>query len=154
MSDKMPADVLRLTAEIVSAHVANNDVAAEAVPSLIKSVYHSLATAGEVEVKVEARAPAVPVKKSVFPEYIICLEDGKRMKTLRQHLKTSYNLTPDEYRAKWGLPRNYPMVAAIYSQHRSTLAKNSGLGGRKARGKTAGPQVELLPARRARGSKG
>ena len=150
MSDKIPADILMLTAKIVSAHVANNAIAAEAMPSLIKSVYNSLTAVGEVEVKAEAQAPAVPVKKSVFPEFIICLEDGKRMKLLKRHLKTSYNLTPDEYRTKWGLPRDYPMVASIYAAHRSTLAKKFGLGIPRV----GEPAVEKLPARRAKGSKG
>ena len=150
MSDKIPADILMLTAKIVSAHVANNAIAAEAIPSLIKLVYHSLTTVGEVEVKPEARAPAVPVKKSVFPDFIICLEDGKKLKMLKRHLKTSYNLTPDEYRTKWGLPRGYPMVAPVYASHRSTLAKKFGLGLKPV----GEPAVEKLPARRAKQSKG
>jgi predicted transcriptional regulator len=126
MSDKPMADVLGLTAQIVSAHVAKNPLATEALPALIQSVYRSLATVGEVEVKTEAQAPAVPVKKSVFPEFIICLEDGKKLKMLKRHLKTSYNMTPDEYRTKWGLPRDYPMVAPIYAAHRSTLGRVDG----------------------------
>jgi predicted transcriptional regulator len=149
MSDKLQANIIGLTVKIVSAHVANNQIAAEAVPSLIKSVYHSLATASHVEATPEAQAPAVPVKKSVFPEYIICLEDGKKMKMLKRHLQTSYNMTPDDYRTKWGLPRDYPMVAPIYAAHRSTLAKKFGLGNRRV----GEPAVEKLPARRARGSK-
>ena len=159
MSDKITADVLGLTAQIVSAHVAKNQLAAEALPALIQSVYHSLATAGQVEATPEAQAPAVPVKKSVFPEFIVCLEDGKKLKMLKRHLKTSYNMTPDEYRTKWGLPRDYPMVAPIYASHRSTLAKKIGLG-RKPGGEAAEPvepaepAVEKLPARRARGAKG
>ena len=153
MSDKPTADVLGLTAQIVSAHVAKNPLATEALPALIQSVYRSLATVGEVEVKAEAQAPAVPVKKSVFPEFIICLEDGKKLKMLKRHLKTSYNLTPDEYRTKWGLPRDYPMTAPVYASHRSTLAKKIGLG-RKPDEAPAEPAVEKLPARRARGAKG
>ena len=95
----------------------------------------------------------------MFPEFIICLEDGKKLKMLKRHLKTSYNLTPDEYRTKWGLPRDYPMVAPVYASHRSTLAKKIGLG-RKPGGEAAEPAepaepaVEKLPARRARGAKG
>ena len=155
MSDKPMADVLGLTAQIVSAHVAKNPLATEALPALIQSVYRSLATVGEVEVKAEAQAPAVPVKKSVFPDFIICLEDGKKLKMLKRHLKTSYNLTPDEYRTKWGLPRDYPMVAPVYASHRSTLAKKIGLGLVRQPAKAAAePAVEKLPARRARGSKG
>ena len=154
MSDKTPSDTLKLTAGIVSAHVANNELDAEALPPLIESVYHSLATVGEAQVKAEAQAQAVPVKKSVFPELIICLEDGKKLKMLKRHLGVSYNMTPDEYRTKWGLPRDYPMVAPIYAAHRSTLAKKIGLGGRKSGRKTPGLRVELHPARQARESKG
>ena len=154
MSDKTTADLLGLTAQIVSAHVVKNQVAIEALPALIQSVYRTLATAGEVEVKQEAQAPAVPVKKSVFPEFIICLEDGKKLKMLKRHLKTSYNMTPDEYRTKWGLPRDYPMVAPRYASHRSTLAKKIGLG-RKPVVEPAEPAAaEKPPARRTRGSKG
>jgi predicted transcriptional regulator len=152
MSDKTIADVLGLTAQIVSAHVAKNQIATETLPALIQLVYHSLATAGEVEVKPETQAPAVPVKKSVFPEFIICLEDGKKLKMLKRHLKTSYNMTPDEYRTKWGLSRDYPMVAPVYAAHRSTLAKKIGLGRRPAI-EPAEPAVAQLPARRARGSR-
>ena len=156
MSDNTTANVLGLTAQIVSAHVAKNEVATEALPALIQSVYRSLATVGEVEVKAEAQAPAVPVKKSVFPEFIVCLEDGKKLKMLKRHLKTSYNMTPDEYRTKWGLSRDYPMVAPIYAAHRSTLAKKIGLGRKPGveAAEPAEPAVEKLPARRARGSKG
>ena len=128
MSDKAIADVLGLTAQIVSAHVAKNQIATETLPALIQLVYHSLATAGEVEVKPETQAPAVPVKKSVFPEFIICLEDGKKLKMLKRHLKTGYGLTPDDYRTKWGLPPDYPMVAPAYAQRRSEFAKKIGLG--------------------------
>ncbi len=152
MSDKTRPDILGLTAQIVSAHIAKNQVATEALPPLIQSVYRSLATAGDVEVKPEAQAPAVAVKKSVFPEYIICLEDGKKLKMLKRHLKTSYNMTPDEYRTKWGLPRDYPMVAPVYASHRSTLAKKIGLG-RKPADEPVEPPVEKNPARRTRGAK-
>ena len=99
MSDQVAADILGLTAQIVSAHVSKNRVGADALPSLIQSVYHSLSTAGEVEpVAAPAQAPAVPIKKSVFPDYIICLEDGKKLKMLKRHLQTSYGLSPDAYR--------------------------------------------------------
>jgi predicted transcriptional regulator len=152
MSDNTTTNVLGLTAQIVSAHVAKNQLATEALLALIQSVYHSLATAGHVEATPDAQAPAVPVKKSVFPEFIVCLEDGKKLKMLKRHLKTSYNMTPDEYRTKWGLPRDYPMVAPIYAAHRSTLAKKIGLG-RKPGEAPAEPAVAQLPARRARGAK-
>jgi predicted transcriptional regulator len=153
MSDQVAADILGLTAQIVSAHVSKNQVGTDALPSLIQSVYRSLSTAGEVETATpEApRAPAVPVKKSVFPDYIVCLEDGKKLKMLKRHLQTSYGLTPDAYRNKWGLPREYPMVAPSYAATRSTLAKSIGLGRKPA--PVAEPEVAKLPARRARGSR-
>ena len=154
MSDQAGADVLGLTAQIVSAHVSNNQIGTDALPSLIQSVYRSLAGAGNAAERAEtpAREPAVPIKKSVFPDYIICLEDGKKLKMLKRHLQTSYGLTPDAYRAKWGLSREYPMVAPNYAATRSSLAKSIGLGRKPA--PAAEPEVAKLPARRARGSKG
>ena len=139
MSDKVAANVLGLTAQIVSAHVAKNQLGVEALPSLIQAVYRSLATAGEVEVKPEAQLPAVPIRKSVFADYIVCLEDGKKLKMLKRHLRTSYNLSPDEYRTKWGLPHDYPMVAPNYASHRSELAKKIGLGRKPAEPPPAPP---------------
>lgn len=121
-------NVLGLTAQIVSAHVSNNTVAPDALPALIQDVYRTLAEIGRDPAVPERPQPAVPVKKSVFPDYIICLEDGKQLKMLRRHLKTAYNLTPDQYRERWGLPPDYPMVAPRYAQHRSSLAKKIGLG--------------------------
>ena len=150
MSDAVSADLLGLTAKIVAAHIGNNPMAAEALPSLIQTVYRSLATAGTVEAAPAVQEPAVPVKKSVFPELSVCLEDGKKLKMLKRHLKTSYNMTPGEYRAKWNLPADYPVVAPTYASHRSTLAKRIGLGRRR----TAEPTVTVGPPRRARGSKG
>jgi predicted transcriptional regulator len=126
----MQADILGLTAQIVSAHVANNTVAPDAVAGLIQDVYRTLSGVGTEPVVPERPAPAVPVKKSIFPDYIICLEDGKRLKMLKRHLKTSFNLTPDQYRERWGLPSDYPMVAPNYASHRSSLAKQIGLGTR------------------------
>jgi predicted transcriptional regulator len=120
--------VLALTAQIVSAHVSNNTITSEAIPALILDVYRTLAGIGQEPPAPERPQPAVPAKKSVFPEYIICLEDGKRLKMLRRHLKTAYNMTPDQYRERWGLPADYPMVAPRYAQHRSSLAKKIGLG--------------------------
>jgi len=152
VSDQVAADILGLTAQIVSAHVSKNQVGTDALPSLIQSVYQSLSTVGEVEpAAAPAQAPAVPIKKSVFPDYIVCLEDGKKLKMLKRHLQTSYGLSPDAYRAKWGLPRDYPMVAPSYAATRSTLAKSIGLGRKLAA--AAEPVVAKLPARRARGSK-
>jgi predicted transcriptional regulator len=122
------ASVLGLTAQIVSAHVSNNPVSTDALPSLIQEVYKTLAGVGQEQVLPERPAPAVPVKKSVFPDHIICLEDGKKLKMLKRHLKTAYDMTPEQYRERWGLPPEYPMVAPNYARHRSSLAKKIGLG--------------------------
>jgi len=122
------ADLLSLTAKIVSAHVSNNSVEASALASLIQIVHKTLANIGEEEVPVEKLVPAVPVKKSVFADYIVCLEDGKKLKMLKRHLATSYNMTPDQYRERWGLSSDYPMVAPDYAAKRSELAKSIGLG--------------------------
>jgi predicted transcriptional regulator len=117
------------TADIVAAYVSNNSVAAADLPALIESVHRALGQLGTpVAPPVEEQKPAVPVKKSVTPEYIICLEDGKKFKSLKRHLRTSYGMTPDAYREKWGLPKDYPMVAPAYAAARSELAKNMGLG--------------------------
>ena len=140
MADQSPnADLLGLTAEIVSAHVSNNPVSLGDLPNLIQDVYRTLSTVGQpVAVpEPERPQPAVPIKKSVTPEYLICLEDGKKLKMLKRHLQTSYNLTPDQYRERWGLQPDYPMVAPNYAKHRSTLAMKIGLG-TKPRGRPAG----------------
>lgn len=123
-------DVLGLTAQIVSAHVSNNAVASDALSGLIHDVYKTLSGVGrEAPVIVADKPqPAVPAKKSVFPDYIVCLEDGKKLKMLKRHLKTAYNMSPEQYRERWGLPPEYPMVAPNYAQHRSSLAKKIGLG--------------------------
>lgn len=130
------ADLLGLTAEIVAAHVSNNSVSVTDLPNLITEVHRtlsSLGTAPAPKAEPEKLVPAVPVKKSITPDYLVCLEDGKKMKMLKRHLQTSYGMTPEQYRDKWGLPPDYPMVAPNYAQHRSTLAKKIGLGtqGRK-----------------------
>ena len=151
MSDKTTAGILGLTAQIVSAHIAKNQLGADVLPSLIQTVYRSLASAGKIEAPPVTQEPAVPWKKSVFPAYIVCLEDGKKMKMLKSHLKISYSMTPDEYRTKWGLPRDYPMVAPDYAAHRSMLAKKFGLGRKVV---TVEPTVMVVPARRAKSSKG
>jgi predicted transcriptional regulator len=122
------ANVLGLTAQIVSAHVSNNSVSPDALPSLIQEVYKTLAGVGQEPVLPDRPAPAVPIKKSVFPDHIVCLEDGKKLKMLKRHLKTAYNMTPEQYRDRWGLPPEYPMVAPSYARHRSSLAKKIGLG--------------------------
>jgi len=121
-------DVLGLTAQIVSAHVSNNSVTPDSLPSLIQDVYRTLADMGRETPAADKLQPAVPIKKSIFPDHIICLEDGKKLKMLKRHLKTAYNLTPDQYRERWGLAPDYPMVAPNYARHRSTLAKKIGLG--------------------------
>lgn len=121
-------DMLGLTAQIVSAHVSNNSVAPDALPALIQEVYRTLTGVGKEPVQADKPQPAVPVKKSVFPDHIVCLEDGKKLKMLKRHLKTAYNMSPEQYRERWGLPSDYPMVAPNYARHRSSLAKKIGLG--------------------------
>jgi predicted transcriptional regulator len=123
-------DVLALTAQIVAAHVSNNPVDSEALPSLIHNVYASLAGIGHDRAApvAEQRQPAVPVKKSIFPDHLVCLEDGKKLKMLKRHLKTAFDLSPEQYRERWGLAADYPMVAPNYARHRSSLAKKIGLG--------------------------
>ncbi len=125
-----PTNVLGLTAQIVSAHVSNNAVSPDALPSLINEVYKTLAGVSKEPTQPERPQPAVPIKKSVFADHIICLEDGKKLKMLKRHLKTSYNMTPEQYRERWSLGPDYPMVAPNYAKHRSSLAKKIGLGTR------------------------
>lgn len=131
-------ELLRLTAQIVSAHVGNNSVAVADLTTLIQDVHRSLATVGQTEQPQERPQPAVPIKKSVTPDYIVCLEDGKKLKMLKRHLKTAYGMTPEEYRERWGLAPDYPMVAPNYAEHRSSLAKKIGLGTRARRQSTEG----------------
>jgi predicted transcriptional regulator len=121
-------NVLGLTAQIVAAHVSNNPVSPDALPSLIQEVYKTLAGVGREPPEPERPQPAVPVKRSIFPDYIICLEDGKKLKMMKRHLKTAYNMSPEQYRDRWGLAPDYPMVAPSYARHRSSLAKKIGLG--------------------------
>jgi len=134
MSDviDMSETLITLTADIVSAHVSNNSVAVGDVPGLIQNVHGALIqlgqSAAEPEVKLE---PAVSVRSSVKPDYIICLEDGKKLKMLKRHLMTHYQMTPEQYRAKWNLPADYPMVAPNYAEQRRSLAKKIGLGTRR-----------------------
>lgn len=121
--------ILGLTARIVSAHAANNALDSGTLPSVIRSVYDALVNVGSAPAaSAEKAQPAVPIRKSIFPDYIVCLEDGKRLKMLKRHLSTSYNLTPSQYRQKWGLESSYPMVAPNYAERRSELAKQIGLG--------------------------
>ncbi|MDA0655788.1 MAG: MucR family transcriptional regulator [Proteobacteria bacterium] len=127
-------DLLGYTSEIVSAHVSNNTVALSDLPGLIEQIYKTLAAIGGVDGGASDRpTPAVPVKKSITPDFIVCLEDGKKLKMLKRHLKTAYNMTPEEYRERWGLSPDYPMVAPNYAKQRSRLAKEIGLGTRSRR---------------------
>jgi len=126
---------IELAADIVSAYVSNNSVPASDLPSLINDVHSALlrVTAGTVITPSEAPKPAVPTKKSITNEFIVCLEDGRKFKSLKRHLRTQYNMSPDEYREKWNLPPDYPMVAPNYAKARSTLAKEMGLGQQRRR---------------------
>ena len=133
MIDEKPgADLIDLAAEVVSAYVSNNTVPAGELPGLIAEVHQALARthSGAMNPEPEPLKPAVNPKKSVFPDYIICLEDGKKFKSLKRHLRTHYDLSPEDYRDKWGLSADYPMVAPNYADQRSTLAKAIGLGTR------------------------
>ena len=141
MDDK--TELLEMTADIVSAYVGNNSVAANDLPALIANIHAALSTVstGVVEVEPEIKEPAVPIRKSISPDFLICLEDGRKFKSLKRHLRTKYDMSPEEYRAKWGLAKDYPMVAPNYAKARSDLAKQMGLGqgGRKpARAATRG----------------
>ena len=128
-------DLLAFTTEIVSSHVANNETTAAELPKLIQDVYRALASVNAPEPVAEKLKPAVPVKESVFPDYLVCLEDGKKLKMLKRHLKTAYNMTPDEYRTRWNLPADYPMVAPNCTERRSDVAKRIGLGTRPRKSK-------------------
>jgi predicted transcriptional regulator len=136
MADSSTANnYIELAADIVSAYVSNNSVSAADLPSLINNVHNALVnvTAGKVEVPAEPLKPVIPIKKSITPDYIVCLEDGKKFKSLKRHLRTQYNLSPEDYREKWGLPADYPMVAPNYAAARSQLAKQMGLGQQRRR---------------------
>ena len=126
-------DLLRMSVEIVSAYVSNNSIAATQVPDVINTVYGALNSINSQTVfeRSESQKPAVSVRRSVNPAYIICLEDGKKLKMLKRHLRAAYGMSPDEYRAKWGLPSDYPMVAPNYALQRSAFAKKIGLGRKK-----------------------
>jgi predicted transcriptional regulator len=129
MAAQMPTDhVLGLTAQIVAAHVSHNTVSTDSLPTLIQQVYRTLAGVGNEPARPERPQPAVPIKKSLFSDHIVCLEDGRKLKTLKRHLKTAYGMTPEQYRERWGLAPDYPMVAPDYARRRSSLAKKFGLG--------------------------
>ena len=128
-------DILGLTSKIVAAHVSNNSVALSDLPTVIREVYQTLSVlGGAAPAAAEKPTPAVSNKKSITPDYIVCLEDGKKLKMLKRHLRTAYNMSPEDYREKWGLPADYPMVAPSYAKQRSKLAKQIGLGTRGRKG--------------------
>jgi predicted transcriptional regulator len=137
MSDTAAKSFIDLTAEIVSAYVSNNSTPASEIPALISQVHAALmrVSTNRAEAPLEPAKPAVPVKKSMTADYLVCLEDGKRFKSLKRHLRTQYNMTPEQYRDKWALPADYPMVAPNYAVARSQLAKKMGLGQQRRRRK-------------------
>jgi predicted transcriptional regulator len=126
-------DLLALTAKIVAAHVSNNSVALGDLAGLIQQVHQALRGIGSATATPARPQPVVPIKRSVMPDYIVCLEDGKKLKMLKRHLKTAYNLSPEQYRERWGLPPDYPMVAPNYAKQRSQLARDLGLGTKSKR---------------------
>ncbi|HQS47472.1 MAG: transcriptional regulator [Rhizobiales bacterium 17-65-6] len=156
--DKSTADVdfLGLSADIVSAFVTNNSVAAAELPALIGSVHSALVAISngqsERETLREPPQPAISIKKSVTPDYIVCLEDGKKFKSLKRHLRTTYNMTPEQYRAKWSLASDYPMVAPSYAAARSELAKKMGLGQQRLKAVVAAAPAKKPATRRAKAS--
>ena len=129
--------VLGLAAQIVSAHVANNSVRADQLPKLINDVHHALTTVGQVTAEQRKAEPVVPIKKSVFADHLVCLDCGKQFSTLKRHLRTDHQMTPDQYRQKWELPMTYPMISPDYAKVRAALAKKIGLG-RKGAAKKVG----------------
>jgi predicted transcriptional regulator len=135
MNSQDKSEIVELTADIVAAYVGNNAVPTAELPNLISDVYNALANAmaGTKEKEIVEEKPAVPVRRSVTPDAVICLEDGKKFKSLKRHLRTHHNMTPEEYREKWGLGTDYPMVAPNYAEARSSLAKKMGLGQRRRR---------------------
>jgi predicted transcriptional regulator len=145
---------VELTADITSAYVSNNVLAASELPSLIASIFGALTSAGaSKEEPAVPQRPAVPIKKSITPEHLICLEDGLRFRAMKRHLRSKYGLTPEAYRAKWGLPSDYPMVAPAYSQSRASMAKEWGFGqgGRRVAGAKAPPPKAASKAVRKNG---
>ena len=134
MDDNDKSGLIELTADIASAYVSNNTVVATDLPSVIQSIFKALsAVEGPAEPPEQPKTPAVPIKKSLTDDYLICLEDGRKFKSLKRHLRTQYNLSPEEYREKWGLASDYPMVAPAYAKARSALAKQMGLGQQRRR---------------------
>jgi predicted transcriptional regulator len=135
-------ELLRMTADVVAAYVSNNSLPTQQLGEVIVAVYASLRSLDgqPVETKAEPLKPAVPIRKSITPDYLICLEDGKKLKMLKRHLRSTYAMTPDDYRAKWGLPADYPMVAPNYAEQRSAFAKKIGLGRGAGRPGRRGPK--------------
>lgn len=128
-------EILGLTTQIVSAYLSNNTVSASEIPGVIDQVFKTLSHVhAETSLVTDRPQPAVPIKRSVMPDHIVCLEDGKKLKMLKRHLKTAYSMSPEEYRERWGLPADYPMVAPNYAEQRSRLAKDIGLGTRGRKG--------------------
>ena len=148
--DSKPQEFLSLTTEIVASFVGNNAVAMSDLPALIASVFQALRTTGQAEPEqtAETPTPAVPVKKSVQHNFIVCLEDGKKLKMLKRHLATRYNMTPEDYRRRWGLSKDYPMVAPAYAAQRSELARKIGLGRKPAAPAVTEPVAAKAPAPR------
>jgi len=146
-------DLLVHTTQIVAAHVGHNAVAPTEVPALIRAVHEALAAAGAPEKQETPPEPAVPIRRSIQPDHLVCLEDGKKLKMLKRHLQTAFGMTPEEYRAKWGLPHDYPMVAPSYAKQRSELAKQIGLGRRPAAAKAKAPAKAAAKAPAKRGRK-
>jgi predicted transcriptional regulator len=159
MNGPTASNPIELAAEIVAAYISNNAVPAAELPALINSVFSALtqAVAGKAEEPKVELIPAVPVKKSVTPDYIICLDDGKKFKSLKRHLRTTYDMTPERYHAKWNLPSDYPMVAPNYAKARSELARTMGLGqarkGRLASAKSASTSTKATAAAKRRRAK-
>ncbi len=152
MSDQNSETILTLTADIVAAHVANNTVAVVDVPSLIAKVHDALANLGQKpEEAEEAPTPAVSIRSSIKPDYLVCLEDGKKLKMLRRYLMTRYSMTPDDYRRKWNLPKDYPMVAPNYAEQRRSLAHSIGLGRKRDVAPAAAEAVAEAAPKRGRG---
>jgi predicted transcriptional regulator len=144
-------ELLRMTADVVAAYVGNNTLPTTQLAEVIQAVYGSLRRleTQTVEPEVEPLKPAVPIRRSVNPDYLICLEDGKRLKMLKRHLRTTYNMTPDEYRARWGLAPDYPMVAPQYAAQRSEFAKKIGLGRETGRQSKRRPAAARIAAHRS-----
>ena len=147
MSDN--SSLIELTGDIVAAYVSNNSVVASELPAMIRATFNALSSAdAPPEPEAPPQAPAVPIRKSIQPDHIVCLEDGRKFKSLKRLLRTKYDLSPDQYRAKWGLPKDYPMVAPAYAEARSNLAKQMGLG-QGGRGAAPAKPAAKAPTRKA-----